>query len=108
MLATGSPDTVTVVLDSAIPVGAWTTIQHDYTGTTVRLGYLPGDVDGNGTSDQSDIIAVIDAINLVVPREPWQSDVDRSGVTDPSDIIREIDLLNGASAYASFLGVSLP
>ncbi|MFQ5462942.1 MAG: hypothetical protein ACE5E5_09985 [Phycisphaerae bacterium] len=103
------PDTVTVVLDAAIEVGAWTTIAHSAGAGSVTLGYLPGDVNADAVSAPSDILAVIDALNGVgPPRQIWSTDTDRSGVAGPEDILRVIDLLNGASAFEPFLDRTLP
>jgi subtilisin family serine protease len=102
------PNAVTVTLDSTIPIGAWTTIRHDYSGTGVRLGYLPGDVDGDLTSAPADILEVIDGLNGVTPLEIWKSDVDRDGTPAPADILRVIDLLNGAGVYDVYNGMTLP
>ncbi len=75
-------------------------------GSSVSFTTLPGDVNGDGSTDPSDIIAVIDCINMVAafPCEPWNTDIDRSGVLDPSDIVNVIDLLNGAGAFESWFG----
>ncbi len=101
-------DTITVVLDSSIPPGAWTTIRHDYSGTGARLGYLPGDANGDRTSAPADVLTVIDGLNGVIELEIWQSDLDRDGTPAPADILRVIDLLNGAGVYDEWLNVTLP
>jgi subtilisin-like proprotein convertase family protein len=98
----------TLELDSIIPVGAWTTFTHIASDTSVRLGYLPADVDNNGTSGPLDILALIDGLNGVVTLADYQADVDRSLVVAPLDILAVIDLLNGAGAFDSWIGVSLP
>ena len=95
-------------LDTAIPLVAWTTIRHNFSGTEVRLGYLPGDVDGSQTSDAEDILAVIDGLNGIVELDVWQSDTNRDGTPAPADILRVVDLLNGAGVYDAYLDVSLP
>ena len=100
-------DTVAVVLDSFIPTVAWTTIRHDFSGTSVRLGYLPGDANGDWTSAPADILAVVDALNGVADLEIWQTDVDRDGSTAEPDILRVIDLLNGAGTYEVYLDAML-
>ncbi|MBI1825372.1 MAG: S8 family serine peptidase [Planctomycetes bacterium] len=105
--ATG-PNTVTVTLNVYIKVQAWTTLQYHTTGL-VRLGYLPGDVNGNATSDASDVTALVDYLGGVGdPLPEWSSDIDRSNATTPLDILTEIDLLNGAGSYNPFLNASLP
>ena len=108
-MLTTNGNTVTLKLDSVIPVVAWTTITHNGSNTSVRLGYLPADVNNDRLSSSADILALIDAINEVGdPLQIWQTDINRSGVVTPSDILRVIDLLNGADAYDTFITASLP
>lgn len=101
-------DIVRVILGRKISPGAWTTITHVESGTSVRLGFLPADVNGDGTSSPADILSVIDALNGVTVLPIWSTDVDRSGEAQPADILRVIDLLNGAGSYEPYLNVSLP
>lgn len=100
---------VQVVLSSRISMRAWITITHIDSGTSVGLGYLPSDVNGDGLASEADIATIIDVLNGVIDPLPiWSTDLDRSGVTGPSDILRGIDLLNGAEQYDRFLGEMLP
>lgn len=100
---------VNAFLSSPLSPGTWTTITHIASGTSTRIGYLPGDVNGDGTSSPVDILALIDSLNGVgMPREIWSTDIDRSGVTNPADILRLIDLLNGAGAFDVYNGATLP
>jgi len=100
---------VRVVLDRPIAPLAWTTITHVPTGTRIRLGYLPGDVNGDRTSAPVDILALIDSLNGVGPILPiWSTDIDRSNLAAPADILQEIDLLNGAGPYDAYNGATLP
>lgn len=102
-------DTVALEFDAAIPVEAWTIITHNDSNTSTRIGFLPGDVDGDGTSTVQDIDRLLDAINGVGDPLPiWCTDINRSGTTTPQDILREIDLLNGAGEFPPFLNASLP
>ncbi len=102
-------DVLRVILAEPIEVDAWTIITHVDSGTSVRLGYLPADVDGDAYSSPSDILTLIDALNHVGdPLPVWSTDVDRSDETNPADILREIDLLNGAGVYERYNGLSLP
>lgn len=100
--------TVTVVLNRALTPGTWVRIRHVPSDSSVRVGFLPGDVNGDGASAPPDILALVDSINGVTPRPVWATDVDRSGATGPEDILRVIDLLNGAGTYDPWLHVSLP
>jgi hypothetical protein len=95
-------------LSDPIDPGAWTTITHLPSGATLRLGYLPGDVNGDGTTSPVDILALIDSLNGVTERPIWSTDIDRSGVANPADILRLIDLLNGAEGFDVWNGATLP
>lgn len=103
-----NPNQVRVTFDRAITAGAWTRILHIPSGTSVRLGFLPGDVNGNGHTSPDDILALIDSLNGVTIRPSWATDMNRSGVAEPSDILRLIDLLNGAGEFESWNDRSLP
>jgi len=104
---TTNANTVTLQLSDPIPAGQWTCILQQGTGRRVCLGYLPGDVDGDGTSSPADILALIDALNGIAPRPEYATDTNRSGTPGPEDILRVIDLLNGASAFDAWLDQSL-
>ena len=94
--------------EDPFPPGHWTNITHNETSCSVRLGYLPGDVDGDGTSGPSDILALIDHLHGVVELPDHATDINRSGLPTAADILRVIDLLNGAGAFDVWNGVSLP
>jgi hypothetical protein len=101
--------TVQVVLSDPIEPGVRTTITYMPTGSGVTLGYLPADVNGDGTSGPIDILALIDHLNGVgASLTLWATDINRSGEANATDIVRLIDLLNGADAYDVWNGVSLP
>ena len=71
---------------------------------------LPGDVDGNGTANPQDVLALIDVLNGVWT-SPWgdySTDVDRSGATNAVDVLALIDVLNGAGGCTPWYNVSLP
>ncbi len=102
-------DTVTLDFNMVIPDGAWTTIRHNDSNMTVRLGNLPGDVDADGTTDAADLQDLIDWLDgSGGPYDEWSTDINRSGSDSPEDILRLIDLLNGAHEYDAYLGVALP
>lgn len=102
-------NTATLFFDSIIPLRSWTRITHLASDTSVRLGYLPGDVNGNGMADNKDILSLIDALNGIgTPRPIWSLDLDRSGQARASDVLRVIDLLNGAAAFEVYNKASLP
>lgn len=102
-------NTITVRLSRPMEPRAWTTISH-VSGASVRLGYLPGDVNGDGTTNPAlDLTALIDCLNQPGTCNDWQANIDRSeGTPGVLDITRLIDLLNGAGSYDSFAGARLP
>ncbi len=101
--------TVMVTLSAPIEPGAWTSIVHDASGTQTRIGFLPGDVNGDGTSGLLDTFTLIDFLNGAAnPLPVWSTDIDRSGEANARDILREIDLLNGAEGFEVWNGRSLP
>ena len=104
------PDGVRILLNRIIDPAAWTTVTHDPTGESVRVGFLPGDANANGTSDSDDILAVIEHLNEQAdpPFAIWQCDIDRSDSCGPADILRIVDLLNGAETYEIWNGRTLP
>lgn len=104
-------DAKTFELDLNGPVapGAWTVLTHVPSGTTACLGFLPGDVDGTGTANASDVATLIEALSGVGggERPLFATDIDRSGSAGPADITMLIDLLNGAGAFDPWNGVSI-
>ena len=102
-------DSATIEFTDTIPLVAWTIVTHNDSGSSVRIGNLPADVNNDRLSNASDILILIDALNDVgLPLAPYQSDIDRSGATNASDVLRTIDLLNGAGVYDVFNGAGLP
>lgn len=101
----------TVVLEFEAPLepGACTTIRHIPSGWATTLGFLPGDVNGDGRSGTRDILTLIDHINGVLdpPARTWQCDTDRSGACDVLDILRLVDVLNGAHMDHAWNGATL-
>lgn len=85
-----------------------TTVTHLPTGSATRFGYLPGDVNADGTSAAVDVLTLIDALNGIVALELHSTDINRSGAVDAADVLRLIDLLSGSEVYDTYLGMSLP
>lgn len=109
VLETGDETQVELMFDGPISVGAWTIITHLPSNTSVRVGYLPADANGDAVAGAPDITSLIDGLNGVgEPMEIWQLDIDRNGAPGPADIIMLIDLLNGAGVYDPYLNVALP
>ncbi len=104
-------DTVaTVRFDRPIPAGHCTLIKHIPSGWYTTLRSLPGDINGDGISNPSDIITLIDHLNGVLdtPLADWQCDIDQSGACNGLDILAEIDLLNGGDGGMAWNGVEVP
>lgn len=103
-----SQNMVTVTLDRAIDLQAWTCIRHDPSGDEVCLAALPGDADGSGTPDAADTVALACNLDGALPdavacdgvplaAAKWQCDTNRDGECLPSDILLAADILNGAT-----------
>lgn len=75
---------------------------------TLTIGFLPGDVNGDGTVGPLDILALIDSLTGANPLPLERTDINRSGATNASDILRLIDLMNGANTTRPWLGATLP
>jgi hypothetical protein len=104
-----SSGTFAVTLDRPIEPGAWTYLTLAETEAATRLGALPGDVNGNGLANATDVLVLIDALNKVgAPRPIWSVDLDRSGAATATDVLTVIDLLNGAGAFEPWNNVALP
>ena len=87
----------------------WTTITHDASGTSTRIGFLPADVNEDGISNANDVLALIDFLNGVGDALPvYKPDIDRSGASNTADVLRVIDLLNGGGVYQVYLNAELP
>ncbi len=100
---------VRVVLNTPIEAGAWTSLTERSTGAVFWVGNLPGDVDGNGLVEPSDVTRLMDALGGVGSLPALRStDIDRSGAMTPADVLRAIDLLSGAGVYSAWNGRSLP
>ena len=101
--------TVRVELDAVIEVGAWTTITHKASGTSIRLGFLPGDVNGDGVTNASDLFVLTDVLKGFGPPLPDSSlDLDRSGLLTPADLLQIIDLFEGVGVFEPYFLATLP
>ena len=70
---------VTLELDRGIRSGAWTTITYVPTGSRIRLGALPGDVNNDGATDLKDFHFMLGALGGGQKGELFQVDLDRNG-----------------------------
>jgi hypothetical protein len=104
-----------VTFDRVIDTVAWTRVYHHESGADVRIGALPGDVDGSRTSSPTDILALIDDLILSGGPKPApqlrpmrSTDIDRSGDVDSDDVVLLIALLDGSEGPDVYLGATLP
>ncbi len=101
--------TATLTLKSIIETRAWTTFTHLASGTSVRLGYLPGDVNSDEVSDEDDLTLLSGILDGTSPaRAIWSMDMDRTETVTGADLLELADLLNGAGEYDTYLGATLP
>ncbi len=97
--------TAELVLDRGVRPGVWTTVIHKPSRTSVRVGYLPGDVDNDGFSDADDILALLQPTtdDATLPR--FRSDIDYDGAVRIADALRIVDLLTEPDACRLTLNV---
>ena len=100
---------VSLVLGNVIERGKWTCFSHTATAGRACLGYLPGDVNQDGTANPAiDITALIDCLHNRRECATSQKDIDRKGdVGGIMDLLRLIDLFNGAGIYDQWNGETL-
>ncbi len=114
---------ITLELDRPLTPGEWTTLEilavADCDGgtlqgdTTLRIGFLPGDVNQNGIVQPTDLFAFRQIVNGFFTPEFGSTndyiDTDRNGSVTPLDLFRFRGLINGVSpATQSWAGASLP
>lgn len=99
-----------LTLNTFIPPGKWTTLRHqDATPTSTRVGFLPGDVNGDRISQPStDTQSWLASIQLLGAIEVWQWDIDRDGTLTLLDLAALMNVYNGAGALDPWAGQTLP
>ncbi len=90
---TADGSTLKLTLDRGLSVGRWTTFTYRPTGSAIRMGCLPGDVNNDGVSDSRDILALVKALNGEKTPPLYRTDIDRNGVLGPEDVLRVIELI---------------
>jgi hypothetical protein len=88
-------DANSVLLTLSEPMQPGTTATLWYGPSSIRLGYLPGDVNGDGIVGLRDALTLVDAINGIITLPAHASDINRDGQVDTHDIDRLQALLNG-------------
>ncbi len=114
---------ITLNLNGPLTPGEWTTVDigavSDCSGeplegeTTVRIGFLPGDVNQNGVVQPTDLFAFRQLVNNLATPDIGVSedyiDTNRDGSITPIDLFRFRGLINGVTpATQSWAGASLP
>lgn len=88
----------TVTLDRPIRSGAWTTLTYVPSGFTTRAASLPGDVNGDGQRNSSDLVSLLNGLDSSATSSNF--DVTGDGALTVADSLSLIDLLiaklNGA------------
>jgi len=102
-----SPSSYQLMLSDILEPGAWTTVTHVPSASSTRIGFLPGDVNGNRISNAADVTALVAILNGADASE-WSADIDHSGQLTAADLIALVDLLNGAQAFIDWEGFTLP
>ncbi|MEE9296331.1 MAG: hypothetical protein V3W34_15410 [Phycisphaerae bacterium] len=89
-----SGNDITLSLDGPIPSWAWTTFTHNASGTSTRIGFLPGDCNGSGRTNGIDALRFFDGVfgcwDPPFPELPLEFflDINGSGTINPLDFTR--------------------
>lgn len=102
------PHGVVIYLAEPIEPGAWTEFTYLPGGQSTRLGFLPGDVNADGTTSATDLLTINDWFNGLITLPEHAADLNRDGHRLVPDILRLIDLLTGAGEYEPWMGRTLP
>lgn len=94
----------TLTLARPITQGAVTTITYtDSDATTKSVEYIshPGNVNGDGMTDSTDVRDFVRALagEITLPWGIFSEDIDRSNVFSPLDLLELVDLLNGSDTF---------
>jgi len=98
-------NTIKITLGARIPAARWTQITHMEAGDDVCFGFQPGDVNGDGTANATDVDALRTLLGAMTPCNDYQCDIDRSGEDNMTnfanllDLAREMELLIGSETY---------
>ena len=84
---------VTLSLDRPIQPDRWTSVTYLPSGFTIKVGALPGDVDGNGVCDSHDALALLAALQTGADGGTNGADINGDGVLNGRDGVCLIDLL---------------
>lgn len=103
---TPDADTFRVTLSEPMQPGTWAVFTHVASDTSICLGFLPGDANGDGWSNARDIPALINSLNQVPGRllPDYGTDINRSGGSNAADITQLINVLNGAGEFDRWAG----
>ncbi len=74
---------------------AWMVVSPNRGQGNIRLGLLPGDVNGDETADAQDVAALAGFLGSHAEPGIWSVDINRSGEKTPEDLIRVVDILHG-------------
>jgi hypothetical protein len=121
-IETEDGQTVTINLDDHISVQEWTTLSVSAEAicddsltidSSINIGYLPADVDQNGSVTPFDLLEfrqlVNDQIDPVAGVEEDYVDTNRDGAITPFDLLSYRQLINGVSpATQAWNGATLP
>jgi hypothetical protein len=100
---------MTLRLSGPISPGRWTCFTHTASNSKACLGFLPGDVNRNGTVDDADA----DTLEGWLANPPPglsldRCDINRDGVCNAADFTRLINLFDGDDEFDFWFGRTLP
>ena len=101
-----SQNDLVVIFNRQINPGNRAILKYIPENKEICIGYLPGDVNGDGVRSPNDMLAFIDALNGQKEFPIYSTDIDRSGIFTSADNLAFIDIGNGI--YGDWNGKSLP
>ncbi len=97
-VSTVSSTNLNLSLSRSLLAGERVSITYSPSGSKVCLGFLPGDVNGDGTTAPADQLDMIDALNHTKTLPIYSTDIDRNGGFASADILALVDILNDSNA----------
>lgn len=100
----------TVHLAHVTTPGSFSKVTYSGTNVTATLIAHPGNVDGDGSTNLSDVLFLMDALNgfVTLPAGLYSGDIDRSGLVTGADLLDEVGLLIGEGAFPIWNNTARP
>ncbi|GEM_PF-3206009 len=90
-------NSATLEFDHGMAMSTWTKIIHTPSGSTIKLGYHPGDVNGDGNSDAGDVPALIDALATRTTLPGVRTDINHDNNVNAVDLQKLLETVTAAT-----------